>query len=127
MTSTSSQPTTPFLPTPQPFDVLVTLNTLLHRLVADPLSSEDHGTQLNGRVAALAIKDFPTEAIKVKNTLTEARRALQSLPDIEKSLAQQEIEIRKLETAIKRKKQMVRRMGAAGAVEGNGEEMELGD
>lgn len=115
----------PTLPSPQPFDVLISLNALLHRLLADVPTSDDHEhdptSQLNSRHAPLVIKDFSAEALKVKNTLNEARRALQSLPDLDKSLLEQEAQIRKLERAIERKREMLRKVGTAGGMVGEGE------
>ena len=104
------------LPDPKIFHTLVRLNDLLLRTLEDVPSADEptHGQQ--SARSPVAIKEFGNEMLKVKNGLHEARRALIAMPDAERTLAQQEAEIKKLEAAINRKRRMLKTVGDMASV-----------
>jgi len=120
--SSSAPPSTLALPSPKLFDILVRLNELLHRVLADVPTAD--GPPQNTQVNPMAIKDFATEVLRVKNGINDAKRELRGLPDAERTLAQQQAEIRKLESLIEKRREMLRKVAemAGRRTERNGEE-----
>ena len=58
-------------------------------------------------------KDLPTEVLQIKAKIRRALKELEKLPDMERSVEEQQEEIDELETRIGRQREMVRRLGEA--------------
>ena len=113
------------LPPPQTFDILPVLHELLARI--DHTSTELGG--INGQtdilesgndigalytdVAPLEPKELPTEVLQVKAKIRNALKELQKLPDMDRSVEDQQMEIGELEERIAKQKAMLRKLGEA--------------
>jgi hypothetical protein len=110
MTTSPSQSTTPNLLnlpeglSPDSIDTLPVLSAILSRLQAptttsstSPLSTSPSQLPSGG---PLAIKDIPAATDELKHKLQKARAQVKELPDIDRTLAEQEEEIRELEEKI---------------------------
>ncbi|KAH1435318.1 hypothetical protein KXX32_008833 [Aspergillus fumigatus] len=123
--NTAPQPV-PF-PPPQTFDIIPPLHGLLLRLLSTQTAGEggprtageaggqapsepsgpgqgvQQQTSATGSgLAPLTAKDLPTEASSIKIRIQKAHAAVESLPDIGRSVAEQENEIEELENRIAR-------------------------
>jgi hypothetical protein len=78
------------------------LHTLLSRLVANPTDPTN--------LPPLATKDLITEATAIKISIQAARAAVAALPDVERSIEEQEADIRELEAVIQRQKAVLRKV-----------------
>ena len=81
---------TPLLPSPQTFDILPKLHHLLSRLL--PTSQTNYQN-----LTPLQAKDLETQASEIRILIQKARVAVEGLPDIERNLREQEVEIGSLE------------------------------
>ncbi|KAI9747248.1 MAG: hypothetical protein M1815_004394 [Lichina confinis] len=79
------------------FDILPTLYDLLSRLLPSPTDHE----------APLEAHQLTIEASSLKIKLLKARAAVASLPDVDRSVEQQEEEIGRLETTIRQQREML--------------------
>lgn len=118
------------LPPPQSFDILPALHELLARI--DHTSSdasaitdqvEESGSAGIGALytdlAPLEPKDLPVEVLQIKSKIRNALKELQKLPDMDRSIEEQQLEIEELEDRIARQKAMIRKLGeVAKGVEG---------
>jgi len=124
-TTATTPPTVPTIP-PQTFDILPALHELLSRidhtstdLLTSPTDDADTSTYLNRK--PLEPKDLPKEVLEIKARIRRALRELEKLPDMERSVEEQEEEIGELEDKTRRQKEMLRRLGrVAGGLEGSG-------
>jgi hypothetical protein len=110
------------LPPPQTFDILPTLHELLARIdhgavdpaasIADQTSSdpEDIGA-LYSELQPLEPKELPAEVLQIKQKIRKALKELEKLPDMERSVEEQNEEIEELEGRIRRQREMIRRLG----------------
>ena len=65
---------------------------------------------------ALTLKDIPTATDELKHKLRKARVQVKELPDVQRSIAEQELEIRELEERIREQRRVLeglRDMGMA--------------
>ena len=123
-TPAASQPTdTVPLPTAQTFDFVAPLHALLSRLVpatpgiaAQPNSADgamptttDDATVTGG--GHLDIQQLGPEANGIKVRIQKARAAVKGLPDVGKSLEEQEEDIKLLEARIAKMKEILRGLG----------------
>lgn len=108
------------LPPPQTFDILPALHEILARIDHKPPPAHDnfsHDDSKNKDIPALydqpplEPKDLPTEILQIKSKIRKALRLLEMLPDMERSVEEQEVEIRELEGRIKRQREMIGRVG----------------
>ena len=88
------------LPDPQTFDLLPQLHSLLSRLVPNP----NNPTAASGD---LEPQNLPAAATALKNRLQKARHAVEELPDMERTVEEQEAEIELLEAELKKKLDML--------------------
>lgn len=121
-TQSTQTATQPQLPPPQTFDILPALHELLARIdhgtsdIADPTStqssidSEDVGA-LYSELQPLEAKELPTEVLEIKRKIRKALKELEKLPDMERSVEEQNEEIEALEGRIRRQREMVARLG----------------
>ena len=95
------------LPTPETFDLIPSLHTILARLLpsSDPAAPPP-----------LSPKDLATEAAAVKIQIQKARALVESLPDVDRTVQEQEQEIQELEERIRAQKAVLRRIGEAGRI-----------
>jgi hypothetical protein len=111
MTTSPSQSTTPgllHLPdglSPDSIDTLPILSAILSRLQnpAATTSSTSPPSTSPSQLASggsLAVKDIPAATDELKHKLQKARAQVKGLPDIDRTLAEQEEEIRELEGKI---------------------------
>ncbi len=123
MSTTTSQ-SKPTLPPPQTFDILPTLHELLARIDHAPnltsldLSPPDSGSTDLGSLYAdlppLEPKELPIEVLQIKAKIRRALKELEKLPDMERSVEEQEEEIRELEERGRRQMEVERRLGSWG-------------
>ena len=115
------------LPSPQTFDILPALHELLARIdhgsiapTTDPVTGIPDQMQFDaeGDLGALYTelqplepKDLPTEVLQIKAKIRRAVKELEKLPDMERTVEEQNEEIEELEERIRRQKEMIRRLG----------------
>ena len=98
----SAQQSAPF-PSPQTFDILPEIYSLLTRLVAN--------NENGGDPQAIEPKDLPQEIIPIKQKIAKAKAAVAALPDMNRTIAQQEVEIKALERKIAMYKKRIAGLG----------------
>ena len=110
------------LPPPQIFDILPILHELLARIdhgAIDPAAGlidhtlsdpEDIGA-LYSELQQLEPKEILTEVLPIKRKIREALKELEKLPDMERSVEEQNEEIEELEGKIRRQRAMIARLG----------------
>lgn len=119
------------LPPPQSFDILPALHELLARIdhtstdasalndSIDPSESQGEIGALYTDLAPLEPKDLPVEVLQIKAKIRNALKELQKLPDMDRSVEEQQSEIEDLEDRIARQRAMIRKLGeVAKGVEG---------
>lgn len=84
-------------PSPSTFDIIPALYTLLSRLLPTATSNDP----------PLEPQHLAVEASTVKIKLQKALAAVEALPDMDRTLEQQELEIQELEERITRQRQML--------------------
>ena len=118
------------LPPPQTFDVLPTLHELLARIDhgstasnTDPvtgfvdhqsLSADAEGGDIGAlytELQPLEPKELPTEVLQIKAKIRRALKELEKLPDMERTVGEQNEEMEELEERIRRQREMIRRLG----------------
>ena len=120
-TQSSRQGTTAPMPPPQLFDILPPLHEILARLDhASPAndssvqqedrSSAELGASYNG-LRPLEPKDLPTAILPLKAQLRRGLKELEKLPDMERTVQEQEQEIAELEERLRRQREMLDRLG----------------
>ncbi|KAI9776779.1 MAG: hypothetical protein M1816_005084 [Peltula sp. TS41687] len=108
-----SPPATASLPSPSAFDIIPALYTLLARLLPTATSSDP----------PLEPQHLAIEASTVKIKLQKALAAVEALPDMDRTLEQQQSEIRELEEHIRRQQQMLAALAAQARDASGGEQM----
>jgi hypothetical protein len=123
--SLSDQQRTPSLPPPQTFEILPPLHELLARVDAhqnqlpaidhtgDLLTLENAPGDLGSAYAELEPlnpKDLPTAALEIKSRIRNALREIGMLPDIDRSIEQQEQDIGDLEKKIEKQKAVLQQL-----------------
>lgn len=111
--SSSSQPQ---LPPPQTFDILPPLHEILARIdhaPNDPIQAAtgDGDVVSYADLQPLEPKDLPNEVIAVKSKIRKALRELERLPDMDRSVEEQEEEIRMLEEKAAKQKEVLKKLG----------------
>nr|OQO18722.1 hypothetical protein B0A51_14573 [Rachicladosporium sp. CCFEE 5018] len=115
----------PPLPPPQTFDILPALHELLSRIDHSPATDPTSSLTLLPSPPAeaeitytdlkpLEPKDLPREVGEIKAKIRKALREIEKLPDIERTVDEQEDEIAELEARIGRQKAELRRLGDVG-------------
>ena len=119
------------LPPPQSFDILPALHELLARIdhtsadsgvLSDQVEPADNKEEIGALytdLAPLEPKDLPVEVLQIKAKIRNALKELQKLPDMDRSIEEQQMEIVELEDRIARQKAMIGKLGeVAKSVEG---------
>lgn len=110
-----SHPST--LPPPCTFDFLPPLHHLLSRLLLPPLNPPEQVPSAPHPLAPssqpLEPKDVAKEAARIKQMIQNARLAVAELPDMDRTIEEQEAEMRELEERIEKQRDVLR--GFAGA------------
>ncbi|CAE7175878.1 hypothetical protein CFE70_005406 [Pyrenophora teres f. teres 0-1] len=122
--------TTPTLPPPSTFDILPDLHKLLKRILETP-SHPPASTPTPAQLSAegpLEIQHVATAANDIRLKIQKARRAVTSLPGIDRTCEDQEEEIEDLEMRIARLKASLRELGqpTAQAEDGDGDQSMTG-
>lgn len=109
------------LPPSQTFDVLPALHELLARIDHGSNSSTDIQDPTTGDVEdinalypelqPLEPKELPTEVLQIKAKIRKATKVLEKLPDMERTVGEQNEEIEALEDRIKRQREMLAKLG----------------
>jgi len=111
------------LPAAQTFDFVAPLHALLSRLVPDTPGLAAQPSQADGAVATSAddatggggghldIQQLGPEANGIKVRIQKARAVVKALPDVSKSLQDQEEDIKLLEARIAKMREMLRGLG----------------
>ena len=109
MPSATSPPPAPSLtlPPPQTFDIIPPLHALLSRLLAVTTENSTNTTLLSA-------KDLASEASAIKIKIQKARAAVEALPDADRTIQEQEQEIRGLEERIDGLKEVLNDVAARG-------------
>ncbi len=114
----------PPLPSPSTFDILPPLHAVLSRLLLPPTNSQQTTTStpvqsssssqhLPGTPAPsgyLSPKDVAVAASGVKVKIQKARAAVHHLPDVERDVTEQLVEIKELEDEVRRLTGVLRRL-----------------
>jgi hypothetical protein len=93
--NTTIHPDIPPFPSPQIFDILPEICTLISRLQLHSNNTTDLSTAQPNDL--LTPKDLAAAAVPIKLKIQKARAAVQALPDVERTVEEQEREIRALE------------------------------
>jgi hypothetical protein len=80
-----------------------------------PLPGGTPGLTSGGPAGALSLKDIPTATDNLKHKLQKARAQIRALPDMERSMEQQEEEIRELEEKIRQQNEVLSHLKSNGA------------
>ena len=88
------------LPPPQTFDFIPQIHALVARLLLDPADKN-----------ALMAKDLVGEITVVKRQIAHAKGVLQGLPDIGRSIGEQEKEIEKAKARVERLRGLIAALG----------------
>lgn len=108
------QPSASPLPPPATFDFLPDLHRLLNRLLAassqGPAPTSTPGLSVD-EDGPLELKNLASEAQKLRNKIQRAQRAVLALPDIDRTIEDQEDEIQDLEARIAGLKSALQRLG----------------
>lgn len=100
--SSQAQSDQPPLPPPQTFDILPPLHEILARIDHAP-NDPMHAAAGDGDVVSyqdiqpLEPKELPNEVVAIKSKIRKALRELEKLPDMDRSVEEQEEEIRLLQ------------------------------
>lgn len=109
--SSNTQPSDKIsLPPPQTFDILPPLHELLARIdhsSSDPLTASAQDTVSYTDSKPLEPRDFPNEVQTIKAKIRKALRELEKLPDMERSVEDQEAEIAEMELRIRKQKEVL--------------------
>ncbi|KAI9858631.1 MAG: hypothetical protein M1824_004212 [Vezdaea acicularis] len=100
------------LPPPDVLDILSPLHTLLSRLLP-PAGNSQHSLS-TAAPTELDPQHLATEASSIKIRLQKARQAVNGLPDMDRTLKDQEEEIRELEMQVQEKRETMERLKDAG-------------
>ncbi|KAI9822421.1 MAG: hypothetical protein M1827_000140 [Pycnora praestabilis] len=100
----TSQP--PSLPPPQTFDILPPLHALISRLIPSASPSPDQ--------QPLEPQHLATEASAIKIRIQKAKAAVEALADIDRTIAEQDEEIKELEQRISSQKEVLKDLAIAG-------------
>lgn len=109
------------MPPPQLFDILPPLHEILARIdhgspandssiQQEDRSGTDLGASYNG-LRPLEPKDLPTAILPLKAQLRRGLKELEKLPDMDRSVQEQEEEIAELQERLKRQREMLTRLG----------------
>ncbi|EAW09516.1 RNA polymerase II mediator complex middle subunit MED9 [Aspergillus clavatus NRRL 1] len=136
-TTTNTTPHTVPFPSPQTFDIIPPLHGLLKRLLSPQTAGEgpraaggatgetgpsgsgpsqgvqqpSHHPSMGNGGLPLSTKELPTEASAIKIRIQKAHAVVEGLPDIHRSVAEQEREIAELEDRISKLKSVVSDFG----------------
>ncbi|TKA72845.1 hypothetical protein B0A49_05149 [Cryomyces minteri] len=101
----------PSLPLPETFDILPPLHQLLSRLLAaNPPNLTDPSLAAYPDQQHLDIQQLATEASSIKARIRKALAAVRALPDMERTVEEQEEEIEYLESKIRRQTRIIEDM-----------------
>ncbi|KZF24536.1 hypothetical protein L228DRAFT_98734 [Xylona heveae TC161] len=109
----SSAPTSPStapssrLPPPQTFDILPPLHALLSRLAPPTTTTAAAAAGEYADQPPLEPHQLAAEASAIKIRIQKARAAVQSLPDMSRSVEEQEAEIRQLEERVRKQREVL--------------------
>ncbi|KAK6536251.1 hypothetical protein TWF281_000494 [Arthrobotrys megalospora] len=112
-TSALAGPHPPSFPPPETFDFIPHTYDLLVRLLPQNSSTSPH-TQTN--LPPIEPKDVDAEASRIRIKIQKARAILNDLPDITRSIGQQEDEIKALEEKIRKQREVLGRIRGLEAV-----------
>jgi len=87
----------------------------LNLLAAAAGGSTSTAANDDGGSPALALKDLPSQSDQLRHRFQKARALVRMLPDMERSTAEQEAEMRELEAKIARQKETLEKLKALGA------------
>ena len=104
-------------------DTLPVLYALLSRLQtptsSGPAGSPPAATPSNHTVldptAPLRVKDIPIATDGIKHNLQKARKEVKGLPDVERTIVEQEEEIKELEEKIREQREVIKRLADVGS------------
>ena len=112
----------PALPPPQTFDILPIVHELLARIdhrqdPIDPASEPDAADlgSLYADLPPLDPKELPAEVLQVKAKIRRALKELEKLPDMERSIEEQQEEIEELEERERKQREVLRGLRDWGA------------
>lgn len=100
------------MPPPADFDFLPDLHRLLTRLTAPPsLPAATPSQQTNDKDGPLEIQQLTAEANAIRRKILLARDKVMPLPDMDRTIEDQDEEIKHLEARITRLKTMLQALG----------------
>ena len=107
-TTTTAHPDISPFPPPQTFDILPEIYALIVRLQLPSSAPTDPSTSQTND--SLSPKDLPAAAVTVKLKIQKARAAVQALPDVGRTVEEQEQEIKALESRNESLRERVRKL-----------------
>ncbi len=110
----STSTSTPAFPPPQSFDILPQIYDLVSRLPhvsLVPQSSTSTNTSHPSITDPLDPKDLPQAAVPIKLKIQKAKAAVSALPDVERTIEEQEDEIQELQGRIGRLRGVLGELG----------------
>ncbi|KAF2827273.1 hypothetical protein CC86DRAFT_208907 [Ophiobolus disseminans] len=116
-------PLSPAIPPPSTFDVLPDLHKVLKRLLETPTQPATTPTPAQLSVdGPLEIQHVATAANDIRLKIQKARRAVMTLPDVDRTCEDQDEEIEDLEARIARLKASLKELGRPVADTGDGDQ-----
>lgn len=114
---------------PDTLDTLTDLSTILqkvHATAQESLSDPQSQTQKPADASKLTFKDVPNATDPIKHKLQRAREQVRQLPDMGRTVQEQDKEIAELEARILRQRELLNRLREGGLAFGRveGERME---
>ncbi len=112
-TPTISTPSTsvPAFPPPQTFDILPHIYDLVTRLPQTSLVPQTTSSTNTPHADTLDPKDLPQAAVPIKLKIQKAKAAVLALPDVERTIEEQEDEVLELERRIERLRGVLGNLG----------------
>lgn len=96
------------LPPPETFDIAPSLHELLSRLLAQPTPPDSQSSF--PKAPSLEIQQLGSEVSDIRNRIRRARAAVDALPDVERTVEDQEVEMNELGEKIRAQREVLSRM-----------------
>ena len=104
-------------PSPQTFSIIPSIHALLLRLQAGTSTNNVNETtqttsfDAGAQQPPLLLKDLPSAAASIRLKISKAKATVDSLPDIERTIEEQEEEIKALEARVSRLRSTIGHVG----------------
>ena len=96
------------LPPPDTFDITPSLHELLSRLLVQPGPPDSQSSF--PKALPLEIQQLGSEVSEIRNRIRKARAAVDAMPDVERTVKDQEVEMDELREKIRAQREILSRM-----------------